>query len=150
MTTRAAIDGFLGGKRLALAGASRGGRKFGNNALRELRAKGYEVVPVHPHADAIDGVPCARTLADLPPGIESLLLCVPPAQTERLVGEAAAAGIRRVWMQQGAQSPGAIAFCEANGIAVVHGECVLMFAEPAGWLHRAHRGLRRVFGRMPA
>jgi len=150
MTLRADVDDFLGQKRLALAGASRGGRKFGNAVLKELRRKGYDVIPVHPHADAIDGVSCVRALADLPPDTGGLVLVVPPEQTERLVSEAAAAGVRRVWMQQGAESPRAVAFCEANGIRCVHGECILMFAEPTGWVHRVHRGIWKLLGRLPA
>ena len=149
MTTRAAVDDFLAQKKLALVGASRTGRKFGNSALKELRAKGYEVVPVHPEAAAIDGVPCARSVAELPPGVGGVLISVPPARSEALVREAAAAGIERIWLQQGAESPAAIAFCESAGISVVHGECILMFAEPAAWFHRLHRGIWRVLGKLP-
>lgn len=149
MTTRTAVDEFLAQKKLALVGASRTGRKFGNSALKELRAKGYDVVPVHPEAAAIDGVPCVASLAMLPPGVGGVVLSVPPARSEALVREAAAAGIKRVWLQQGAESPAAIAFCESAGISVVHGECILMFAEPAAWFHRLHRGIWRVLGKLP-
>lgn len=64
--------------------------------------------------------------------------------------EAAECGIRRIWMQQGAESAEAVGFCERAGIPVVHGECILMFAEPPAWIHRAHRWLRGKFGKLPA
>jgi Predicted CoA-binding protein len=124
------VDGrivdFLAQRRLALAGASRGGGKYGNKVLADLTAKGYEVLPVHPAAAAIDGVRCFPSLADLPPGVGGLVLVVPPEQTERLVREAAAAGIPRVWMQPGAESEDAIRSCEEHGITAVWGECIMV------------------------
>ena len=38
---------------------------------------------------------------------------------------------------------------EAAGVTVIDGECILMFAEPAGWFHRLHRGLYRLGGKLP-
>jgi predicted CoA-binding protein len=149
MATRQAVEGFLAQKRLALAGASRKGRKFGNLVLKSLRKKGYEVFPIHPTAEELSGVRCYPSLAELPKEVGGLVLVVPPAQTEKLVQEAAAAGIKRIWMQQGAESPEAINFCEQNGITAVHGECIMMFAEPTAFLHRFHRWLWGVFGKLP-
>lgn len=149
MASREAIDRFLAGRRVGLVGASRAGRKFGNTVLRELRGKGYEVIPVHPVAPAIDGIECRPSVAALPDGVEGLILVVPPAQSEALVGEAASRGIRRIWMQPGAESAAAIESCRQAGIEAIHGECILMFAEPAGWIHRLHRGLNRLTGRLP-
>lgn len=146
---RAAIDDFLAQRTLALAGARRDGKGFGNVALRELLAKGFDVRLVHPEARAIGGRPCASSVAAVAGEVGGLLLTTPPDITERLVEEAIAAGVRRVWMQQGAASTAAVRACEAAGVSVVHGECVLMFAEPAMWVHRLHRWLRRIFGRMP-
>jgi len=65
------------------------------------------------------------------------------------VKEAASAGIKRIWMQTGAESAPAIEYCKANGISVIHGECILMFAEPAETFHRMHRTVRRLFGKLP-
>ena len=74
---------------------------------------------------------------------------MPPAQTEKVVRDAAAAGIRRAWMQQGSESESAIRLCEENGVSVVHGECILMFAEPAAFYHRGHRWMWGVLGKLP-
>lgn len=148
MTSRARIDAFLGQQTLALAGVSRGGGKFGNAVLKDLSAKGYEILPVHPAAEEIDGVRCHPSLAALPKPVGGLVLVVPPSQTERLVREAHEAGIRRVWMQQGAESAEALRFCEQHGIEAVHGECIMMFAEPRGF-HRFHRWLWGLLGRLP-
>jgi len=148
MTSKKSIDGFLAQKTLALAGVSRSGGKFGNKVLRDLAGKGYDVFPIHPEADEIDGVTCYSSLTDLPTAAGGLVLVVPPPQTERLVREAREAGIGRVWMQPGAESEAAIRSCEERGIDVVHGECIMMFAQPKG-IHKAHRWLRGALGRLP-
>jgi predicted CoA-binding protein len=149
MTTQASVEEFLAEKDLAIAGVSRSGKGFGNAVIKDLTGKGYQMHPVHPEVDEVGGFRCFRTIADLPNDVGGLVLVVPPEQTEKLVREAKNAGIQRVWMQQGAESAEAIRFCEENGIDAVHGECIMMFAEPTG-MHRFHRWLNGVFGKLPA
>lgn len=149
MTSQAAVDEFLAQPTLALVGVSRRGRGFGNVVLKALRQRGREVLPVHPEVRDIDGVPCFRAVSDLPARVGGLVLVVPPPQTERLVVEAFAAGIRRVWMQRGAASPAALSYCAANGVTAIHDECILMFAEPTGRIHRLHRSILGLLGRLP-
>lgn len=142
MIPRNVLDDFLTQRTLALVGVSRDGHGFGNTVRKELARKGFTVHLVHPEAESIDGQPCFKSLAALPERVGGAVLVTPPAVTEKLVREAFVAGIPRIWMQQGAESDEAIRFCEERGIAVVHHECILMFAEPAGWFHRAHRWAR--------
>ena len=148
MTTRSSVEQFLSEKTLALAGASRSGKKFGNTVVKELTKKGYELLLVHPEASEIEGLTCYSDLSELPDGVGGLVLIVPPEQTERITREAAAAGIRRIWMQQGSESPTAVEFCRENGIDVIHGECILMYAQPTGF-HKFHRWIWGLFGKLP-
>ncbi|MBE0642571.1 MAG: CoA-binding protein [Bacteroidetes bacterium] len=147
--TRSLVEDFVAQKTLALAGASRSGKKFGNTILKELKGKGYTVHVVHPEASQIDGVPCVPSLAALPEEVGGLVLAVKPAESEKLVREAHAAGISRIWMQQGAASGDAITYCAENGIDAVHGECLLMFVEPVQSVHSFHRWLWKIFGKLP-
>ncbi len=149
MTTKTAVEDFVAQRTLALVGVSRRGKKFGNMALQALKAKGYRVFPVHPQADQIEGEPCFPSLSALPEPVEGVLIVVPPEETDKVVREAAAAGIRRVWMQQGAESQAAIRFCEEHGIRVVQGECILMFAQPVVSFHRFHRWVWKALGKLP-
>jgi predicted CoA-binding protein len=142
-TKQATIDAFVAEPALALMGASRSGSKFGNIALRELRAHGYRVYPVHPIAAAIDNVRCFRSLADLPEPVGGVLVSLPPDQAVAAVRSAAAAGIHRVWLQRGAASPYVVTVCHELGIVAVVDECILMFASPRG-IHRAHRWIHDV------
>ncbi len=149
MTTKAAVNDFLTQKSLAVVGVSRSGGKFGNMAYRNLRQKGYRLFPVHPEAAEVEGDRCYPSLGDLPEPVDGVLVVVPPARTEQVVRDAAAAGIKRVWLQQGAASPKAVAYCREQGMDVVDGECILMFAEPTGLGHRMHRWVWRLLGKLP-
>lgn len=149
MTSKETVEGFLAQKTLAVVGVSRGGKKFGNTILADLKAKGYEVYPVNPQAETIGGERCYPSLAALPKRPGGVVTVVPPAATQEVVREAKAAGISRVWMQQGSESQEAIRFCTENGIEVVHGECIMMFAEPVVSIHRFHRWIWKLFGRLP-
>jgi uncharacterized protein len=142
MTSKATVTDFLSQRVLAVVGASRNPQKFGNSIYRDLKAKGYKVLPVNSHAETVDGDPCYPSLAALPETPGGIIVVVPPAETEKIVREASAAKITRVWLQRGAESPEAIAYCKANGIQVISGECILMFAEPAAFYHKIHRFFR--------
>jgi uncharacterized protein len=148
-TARKSVEEFLAQHTLALVGISRGGRGFGNVVLRELTARGYKVLPVHPEAREIDGQRCWPGLSDLPEPVGGLVIVLPPSQTLRVLTDALAAGIRRVWMQQGSDSPLAVRFCREHGIQAVRGECLLMFANPGAFPHNVHRGIWRLLGKLP-
>ena len=51
---------------IAILGASANRAKFGNKAVRAYRSQGYDVFPVHPSADVIEGLPVFRSVADVP------------------------------------------------------------------------------------
>jgi predicted CoA-binding protein len=148
-TSRAAVDEFLGKPAIAIAGVSRSGKKFGNLAMRELRAKGYRVYPVHPIAATIDSVRCYPTFATLPERVDALLVVVPPVAALDVIREAAAAGVRYVWLQQGSESKDVLALCRDLGLVVVSRECILMFAKPHG-VHKFHRWIWGALGKLPA
>jgi predicted CoA-binding protein len=149
MTSKAAVQDFLAQRTLAVVGASRDGKKFGNKVYKDLIRKGYQTYPVNPNAEEIEGQPCYPNLSALPEAVDGVVFVVPPAETEKVVHEAAEVGIARVWMQQGSESVEAIRFCEEKGISVVSGECILMFAEPAEFYHRMHRWVWAVMGKLP-
>lgn len=121
------IARFLAAGDFAVAGASTNREKYGNKVLRSYLQAGLTAHPVNPRADEIEGVPCYPDLASLPEGVRGLSIITPPVITERLVEEAAAAGIESVWMQPGAESPAAIARAEELGLSVIAGgACVLV------------------------
>ena len=149
MTSKAAVQDFIDQKTLAIVGVSRDGKKFGNAAFRELKAKGYRLFPVNPNAEEVEGERCYPSLAALPGPVDGVLIVVRPAETDKVVREAVEAGIPRVWMQQGSESAEAVRYCQGHGVSVVHKECILMFAEPTGLGHRMHRWVWGLLGKLP-
>ena len=149
MNTRKEVEDFLGRKHLAVVGVSRSGKDFSNIAYRDLKQKGYRLVPVNPHADSLEGERCFHRLSEIPDKPEGALVITNSSQTESVVRDAAEAGIRHLWLQQGCQSAGALELARQKGLSVVSGECILMFAEPVGSLHRFHRWVWKLLGRLP-
>jgi len=148
MTTKAEMDDFLAQETFAIVGVSRNPKKFGNIVYRNLKKKDFDVIPVNPKMDSIDGEPCYPDLKSLPKPVGGIVVVVPPERTEQVVKDAKEAGITRVWMQQGAESKAAIKYCKDNGMSVVHGHCIMMFTDPTG-IHKFHRWLWKVFGKIP-
>ncbi len=147
MTSKAAVQDFLSQKVLAVVGASRDPKKFGFMVYSDLKAKGYTVYPINPKAETIAGDKCYASLADLPEKPAGVVIVTPATQAEAMVNQAAQAGIPRVWLQQGSETPAAIQFCQQNGIAAISGECIFMYAEPTAWFHRAHRFVNALVGK---
>ena len=147
-SSRTSVEAFLQQPAFALVGASRSRRKFGNTILRELRSRGMRVYPVHPAAAAIDGVTCYMDLTHVPEQVGGVIVCVPPASAVSVVRDAARAGIKHIWLQQGSESPYVASLCSELGLDCVSGECILMFAAPAG-IHKVHRVLGGMLHRLP-
>ncbi len=149
MTTKAQIDDFVSHKTLGVVGVSRDTKKFGYMVFDELRKKGYKAYPVNPNAAELHGEKCYPSITALPKDTEGVVIVVPPAKAEELVKESHARGINQVWLQQGAESKAALAYCEQNKINVIGGECIMMYLEPVGSFHGFHRFFRKLFGGMP-
>jgi predicted CoA-binding protein len=124
----ARIAQFLSGKVFAVAGASTDRSKYGNKVLRSYQQAGRKVYGIHPRERLIEGVACFAKLAELPEKIDGLSIVTPPAVTEKLVLEAAAAGVARLWMQPGAESPAALARAAELGLDVIAGGPCLLVA----------------------
>jgi predicted CoA-binding protein len=105
MKTR--IQEFISGKRIAVVGASRTNDKykFGNMAAEELKRRGYEISFVHPQAETINGEAAYPSLSALPGKVDGVLVSLPASKSGPVLQDAAAAGLRNVWIQQGGESP---------------------------------------------
>jgi predicted CoA-binding protein len=125
------IEEFLKGRTYAVVGASKDRAKYGNKVLRCYQRAGFEVFAVNPKDDEVEGAPCFRDLLSLPKPVDGVSIITPPPVTEKVVEDAHAAGIQRLWMQPGAESPRAIERCRELGIDVIAGgPCLLVVL---GW-----------------
>ena len=149
MNGRKSVENFIEKKNVAFVGLSRKGNQFSNSVYKELTKKGYNVIPVHPQADEIGGVKCYPDLESVKDMVESALVMTPATQVPAVLNDAAEAGIKHVWVQQGADSEEAVKLGDEKGLDLVNGECIMMFAEPVGFLHRIHRWFWGRLGKLP-
>lgn len=143
-----AIEEFISCKRIAVVGLSRNGKKFGNAAFLELARRGYQVFGVHPEAKEIAGARCVPTLGALKGSVDGVVISIKPPEVMNVLREAAAIGVKNVWVQKGAESREAVALGEELKLNLVTGKCVLMYAPPVGGFHGWHRSFNRLIGRL--
>ncbi len=144
-----AVEQFIQAKRVAVVGVSRDPKKFGNAIATELKHRGYQVFYVHPEAKEIAGEPCYPSLAALKGQIDSVVINVSPRKAGAALRDAAAAGITRIWLQQGADSPEVMATAKELGLNPVTRKCILMYAAPngrVGGLHGFHGTIMKLVG----
>ena len=121
------IQDFLAGGPFAVVGASTDRAKYGNKVLRCYLQNGRDAHPVNPKADEVEGRHAFADLASIPEPVHGVSIITPPAVTERVVEDAAEAGIRHVWMQPGAESDAAVARAGELGLNVIAGgPCLLV------------------------
>lgn len=142
------INDFFSSKNLALVGFSRSGKKFGNAAYKELKKKDYNLFPIHPTESEIDGVKCYPNLTSLKNKIDGVFISIPSEKAEAVLDEAKSIGIRNVWLQKGAESEEVINHAKDLGLNMVTGKCILMYAEPVKSVHKFHRTIVKLFGKL--
>ena len=96
-----AAQEFLATQRIAVTGVSRTPENHGSNIVyRRLRERGYDVFAVNPHAETVEGDTCYPTLADIPDGVEAVVIGTRPAHAEATVRECLDLGVTHVWMHR--------------------------------------------------
>jgi predicted CoA-binding protein len=115
------IKEFMAQKRFAIVGASDNPQKYGNQILKNLKSRGYEVYPVNPRLKALEGTTCYASLADIPVKVDVVDFVVPPKATEEVLCECKKLGLDRIWLQPGSESDAAIAYCRENEMKVAYG-----------------------------
>lgn len=89
---------------VAVLGASRDRRKFGNKAVRAYTECGFTVFPVNLTEATIEGLPAYRSLEMIDAPIDFVSLYVPPAVGVRLLPAIAAKQPKELWVNPGAES----------------------------------------------
>jgi uncharacterized protein len=143
-TIKEAASRFLACKRIAVTGVSRHSRDHGSNTVfKRLRDRGYQVFPVNPNANEVEGARSYRDLKSIPGGVDAVVIATAPDKAEGTMRECAELGITHVWMHRsfgrGSVSPAATAFGREHGITVIDGGCPLMFDPVADFGHKVMR-----------
>jgi len=119
-------------KTVIILGASRDRSKFGNKAVRAFRQQGYTVYPVNPKETEIEGLPCYRSVADVPVRPERISVYLPPPVLLGLLPAIAARGCDELWINPGSESPEVVDEAERLGLNVVQACSILAVGASPG------------------
>ena len=148
------ITKFLACKRVAVVGVSRNAHHFSRALLSEFLQKGYDAVPVNPHANEIEGRKCFTHLAEITPPVEAALLLTGTEEaTDQAVRECSEADVRHIWVYKKVlnreKHAGAVDACRQHGASVIEGQCPFMFLPHPALFHRVHRLIAKLSGSYP-
>jgi len=102
---------------VAVIGASRNRAKYGNKAVRAYAQQGYEVYPIHPEADTIEGHRAYRSLLEVPVAeLDIVSIYLPPHVGMQVIDEVARKPVREVIFNPGADSPELLARAQELGL----------------------------------
>ena len=90
--------------RIAIIGASTDRNKFSNKAVRAYFQKGWEVFPVNPKYEKIEGLTCYPTLLGIPGDVDVVSFYVPPFVGEEIAKELPKKNVQKVYLNPGAES----------------------------------------------
>jgi len=147
--TKEQIHSFFRSDSIAIAGVSRNEKKFGRMVFDEMKKNGYNVIPINPSTNEIDGQTCYPEIDKLPDTIDSLLIATPKDQTDKILRDAINKGIKNIWVQQHSNTNQTLEIAEEYDKEIIHKKCIFMFAEPVAGFHKFHRTLVKVFGQLP-
>lgn len=149
-----AAQSFLKLKRIAVFGVSRKGGSVGNYIYKKLRKSGYQVFPINPNAESVEGDTCYPDLAALPEAVEGVVMATHPKRAEAIVRDCAAQGVQQVWMHRslgmGSMDEDAAALGRELGLTVIPGGCPMMFCDPVDLPHKCLRWFLDKSGKLPA
>jgi predicted CoA-binding protein len=121
---RSAAEILAGARTIAVVGASPKPHRPSHGVMRYLLEQGYDVIPVRPAGcDAVLGIPCARTLAEIDRPIDLVDVFRRPDACPDVAREAVAAGAGAIWLQLGIVSAEARRIAEEAGLDYVEDQC---------------------------
>jgi predicted CoA-binding protein len=106
-------------KTVAIIGASNDRRKFGNKSVRAFLQQGYEVFPVNPKEEIIEGLKVFKTIGEVPVRPQLISVYLPPPVLLNVLSDIAAKGCDEFWLNPGTESDAVLAECERLGLNVI-------------------------------
>jgi uncharacterized protein len=104
---------------VAIVGASADQAKFSNKAIHAHLRAGYDVYPVNPKEESIEGLKCYKSVLDIPVALDRVSLYLPPAVGVKILDDIARKGCQELWINPGAESPELIQKAETLGLNAI-------------------------------
>lgn len=113
---------------IAVVGATDNLNKYGAIIYRDLKAKGYRVLPVNPTRDTVDGDIAYPDLGSLPETPDIVNIVVPPQRTLRVLDKAEELGIENIWVQPGAEDQAVMDRLQSGPFQYLANACIMVRA----------------------
>ena len=120
------IGRMLAGQRIAVVGLSDDPSRPSYRVSAYMQRAGYTILPVNPSCDTALGVPCHKSLADVPGPIDVVNVFRRPLACADVVRDAIAAGARSVWLQSGIVNDEARQLAADAGLDFVQDRCIMI------------------------
>lgn len=105
---------------IAIIGASSDPSKFGNKAIKVFVSRGYQVYPVNPKDELIEGLKVYRSILDVPEkNLDMISFYLPPPVGLKVIEDVAKKGCKELWLNPGAESPELVEKAEGLGLNVI-------------------------------
>ena len=109
----------MSNKTIAIIGASTDRAKFGNKAVRAFVQQGYDVFPVNPKEETVEGLRAFKSIRDVPVRPQRISVYLPPTVLMKVLPDIAARGCDELWLNPGTESDEVIAEAERLGLNVI-------------------------------
>lgn len=120
------IKNFYDLKNIAVVGMSKNEGKAAHYVPKYLIGHGYNVIPVNPTANEIQGRKSYPAVSNVPDKIDIVDIFRPSEDVPAVVKDALKKeGIKVIWMQEGIYSEEAERMAREKGIEVVYNRCML-------------------------
>ena len=106
-------------KTIAIIGASNDRAKFGNKSVRAFLQQGYEVFPVNPKEESIEGLPAFKSIRDVPVRPQMVSVYLSPPVLMKVLPDIAERGCDELWLNPGTESDEVITEAERLGLNVI-------------------------------
>ena len=134
---------FFNNQPIAIVGVSRNNSKFANKFFNKLIKNGYNVVPVNPHTDEIDGVKCYRNILDAPKDIKSVIIITKNKHTDQILKDTIELGIKNIWIQQESDTKETLNIANQHpDYNIITNSCIFMYAKPVTGMHKFHKFIK--------
>ena len=121
-------------------------RPFPRLTYSGLKDRRRTVYAVDPSTENIDG-DRASPPGSLPGRVDALVVEVPSEETRSWVEQAAAMGVKDVWLHAQTGTPEAVQLARDSGIRLRTGTCAVMYLRHGFTYHSIHRLIRKLGGK---
>ena len=111
---------------VAVVGASNDPRKYGCIILRDLEAKGFQVVPVNPNQSEVCGHRSYPDIASIPGEVHIADFVVPPEVAIEVVRDLPPGRVESLWFQPGSFDPSVVREARERFERVIAGPCIMV------------------------